>query len=189
MTHGDLPGHEGPIELALQIKRWLLGALGLGFLGLTVDVFLEHYFATRSIRPQQWIPIVFGPLAGAIALVTAWRLEAVTLRLFAYTSSISIGVGGLGLYFHGQAMARNFESFSEIFNWQWLFGVLPHAPPLGAPTAFVGMGVLGLLVHTCALKLQDMMRPRTRTASVIGALAFLLLVLLPLSPTLVHLLF
>lgn len=189
MTHSDLLGHEGPIDLVLRIKRWLLGALGVGFLGLTADVFLEHYFAIRSIRPQQWIPIVFGPLAGAIALVTAWRFEAMTLKLFRIASWVSTGVGALGLYFHAQAMARNFESFSESFDWQWLFGVLPHAPPLGAPTAFVGMGVVGLLVHTCALKLQDMTRPRTRTAPVIGALAFLLLVLLPLSPTLVHLLF
>ena len=189
MTQGDLAGHAGTIGVAVQIKRWLLVALGLGFLGLTVDVFLEHYFTIHSMREPQWIPVVFGPLAGAIALVTAWRFEAVSLWLFSLASWLSLGVGGLGLFFHGRAVARNFEHFAELLDPQALFAILPHATPLGAPMAFVGIGILGLLVHTCAVKLEHMVRPRTRTASVVFALAFLLLVLAPLSPLLIHVLF
>ncbi len=189
MTRSDHVGHEGDVDVALQMKRWLLVALGLGFGGLTVDVFLEHYFAIRSIRAQQWIPIIFGPLAAATALVTAWRFAGVMLRLFAVASWVSIGVGLVGLYFHGHAVTRTVDTFSELLDWQTLLGILPHAPPLGAPTAFVGMGVLGLLIHTCAVKLEHMAAPRTQRAYAISALAFLLLVVAPLSPVLIHLLF
>jgi hypothetical protein len=72
MTLTDRPEQEGSIHVALQIKRWLLGFLGLGFWGLTVDVFLEHYFTIHSMRQPQWIPIVFGPLAGVMTLLAAW---------------------------------------------------------------------------------------------------------------------
>jgi hypothetical protein len=189
MTHTGPPEHEGSIHMALQIKRWLLAFLGLGFWGLTVDVFLEHYFTIHSMRQPQWIPIVFGPLAGVMTLLAAWRFEAMTLRLFGLAAWISISIGGLGLYYHGVAVARFLESPLELLDVQVLFAVLPHTPPLGAPMAFVGMGVLGLLVHTCALKLEHLVRPRSLPANAVFALVFLLLVLAPLSPMLIHVLF
>ncbi|MBI4639993.1 MAG: hypothetical protein HY731_04830 [Candidatus Tectomicrobia bacterium] len=151
------------------------------------------------MRQPQWVPVAFGPLAGVITLVAAWWFEAITLRLFAIACSISMIIGGLGLYYHGMAVARNFESVADLLNWRMLFAALPHAPPLGAPMAFVGMGVIGLLVHTCALKLERVLMPEeadgvepqthTLTASTLFILAFLLLVLAPLSPMLIHLLF
>ena len=164
MMRTDRPDHTGSIHVALQIKRGLLGFIGMGFLGLTIDVFLEHYFTMHSMRQPQWIPIVFGPLGGAVT-------------------------GGLGLYYRGMAVARNLESLLDLLDWQTLFAVLPHAPPLGAPMAFVGMGVLGLLVPTCTLKLEHLVRPRSLAADALFALAFLLLVLAPLSPMLIHVLF
>lgn len=190
---------EEPSRVALQIKRWVIAALGMGFLGLTVDVFLEHYFTMHSMRSPQWIPVAFGPLAGAITLVTAWRFEAMTLRLFSIASWISVCVGGVGLYYHGRALVRNLEKFADLLDWQTLLAILPHVPPLGAPMAFVGMGVLGLLVHTCALKLESVLlptaargvdRPRpTPLAYGLFALAFLVLVLVPFIPALIHRLF
>ncbi len=188
MTPSDRLDPDRSINVALKIKRWLLGFLGLGFWGLAADVFLEHYFTIHSMRPPQWIPVVFGPLAGVIALVTAWRFDALTLRLFGLAAWLSIATGGLGLYYHGTAVTRNLDSLRDLLNSQTLFAVLPHAPPLGAPMAFVGMGVLGLLAHTCAQRLEHLARPRTRAADVLFVLAFLLLVLGPLSPMLVHVL-
>lgn len=90
MTHGGLPEHDASTQAVLRMKRWLSVFLGMGFLGLTVDVFLEHYFTIHSMRHSQWIPVVFGLLVGAIALGTAWRFEGVTLRLFGIASWISL---------------------------------------------------------------------------------------------------
>ncbi len=192
MDGNDRSTHE-VARIALQIKRWLLAALGLGFFGLTADVFMEHYFTMHSMRYQQWIPVAFAPLAGIVALATAWRFDAVTLRLFSAASWISIAVGGLGLYFHANAVVRNLESFTD---WQTLLAVLPHSPPLGAPAAFVGTGALGLLAHTCALKLETVLVGRGATqpeptlqSRGLFAVAFVLLVLAPLMPVLIHWLF
>ena len=199
MTTGDVTGHEGSTRLALQIKRWLVAALGMGFFGLTVDVFLEHYFTMHSMRSPQWIPVAFGPLAGAITLVAAWRFGTMTLRLFSIASWISICVGGLGFYYHARALARNLESFADLFDWQTLSAILPHVPPLGAPGAFAAMGLVGLLAHTCALKLETVLAPtaargaerRRSTLLAYGlfGLAFFLLLLAPFIPALIHRLF
>lgn len=188
-----------PTRVALRIKRWLVAAVGMGFLGLTLDVFLEHYFTIHSMRSPQWTPVVFGPLAAAVALITAWRFDATMLRLFSGAAWISIGIGTLGLYYHGWALARNFESFADLVDLQALFAVLPHTPPLGAPGAFVAMGVLGLLVHTCALKLENMLAtgaaPRVETrrpaalAYALFGLAFVVLALIPFVPAVLHRLF
>lgn len=195
----DASDREKPTRLALQIKRWLVAAVGMGFVGLTLDVFLEHYFTIHSMRSPQWIPVLFGPLAAAVALITAWRFDATMLRLFSGAAWISIGIGALGLYYHGWAVARNFESVADLFNVQTLFAVLPHTPPLGAPGAFVAMGVLGLLVHTCALRLETMLAagaaPRVETRSsaaltyALFGLAFVVLVLIPFVPAVFHRLF
>lgn len=197
MTAIDLSEREGSTRVALQIKRWLVGALGMGFLGLAVDVFLEHYISRHS--QAQWIPIVFGPLAGATALVTAWWFEALSLRLFSMACWISIAVGGLGLYYHGMAVIERLESLQGPWTWQALLGVLRYAPPLGAPGAFMAMGILGLLVHTCALKLEHVLPPTTASDAArrrpmpvvygLFALAFLAIVLVPLVLALIHRLF
>lgn len=164
---------EDPISIAFQVKRWLVAALGVGFFGLAADVFMEHYFTMHSMRPAQWIPLAFGPVAGAIALATAWRFPSMTLRPFSIVSWVSIGVGALGLYYHGRALARNLETFTDLLDVNTLFAILPHVPPLGAPMAFVSMGVLGLLVHTGALKLKTLLlRRRDATSSDLDAVGW-----------------
>lgn len=187
----------GPSRVAFQIKRWLVAALAMWFAGLAVDVFLEHYIALHSLA--QWMPIIFGPLAAATALVTVWRFEGKTLRFFSVVAWISIGIGVLGLYYHAAAVMRRLESFQDLWNLPKLLPVLRYAPPLGAPGAFVAMGVLGLLVHTCALKLENVLVPTgarepeqktpTPLAYALFTVAFLAVVLAPFIPAMIHRLF
>ncbi len=122
-----------------------------------------------------------------------------TLRFFPVVSWISIAIGGLGLYYHGVAAARRLGSLQDLMDWQKLLAVLRYAPPLGAPAAFIGMGVLGLLVHACALKLETVLLPTaargvevrkpTPLAYGLFGLAFVLLVFAPIIPAIVHRLF
>lgn len=44
--------------MCIDCSRFLIMVVCFGFLFLTVDSFLEHYFTQKGIRPYQWIPIV-----------------------------------------------------------------------------------------------------------------------------------
>lgn len=134
MTTHEVSGYQGSTRLALRIKRWLVAAFGLGFFGVAVDVFLEHYLMLHS--PAQWMPIIFGPLAGVVDLGTAWRFEARTLRFFLIVSSMSIAIGGLGLYYHGVAVWHRLGSPHDLVDWPKLLPGLRYVPPLGAHWVF-----------------------------------------------------
>jgi len=192
---GSRPGDGGgPSRVAFRIKRWLVGALAMGFAGLAVDVFVEHYVTLHSLA--QWMPIIFGPLAAATALVTVWRFEGRTLRFLSVVSWISIGIGVLGIYYHATAVMRRLESVQDLWNWPKLLPVLRYAPPVGAPGAFVAMGVLGLLVHACALKLENVLvragargpdhKAPTPLEYALFTVAFLAVVLAPFIPAVIH---
>lgn len=78
---------------------------------------LEHYLAhsiSGTIRPNEWIPIVFGPVAGLILLVAGLialrhRTPATIVGTLIFLGSIAVGL--LGAYYH------------------WLRAFLPAAPP------------------------------------------------------------
>ncbi len=142
------------------------------------------------------MPIIFGPLAGVVALGTAWRLEAMTLRFFWIVSWMSIAIGGLGLYSHGVAVWHRLGGLHDLVDWPKLLAVPRYAPPLGAPAAFVGMGALGLLAHTCVLKLETILAPSAGRrakpqrpiplAYALFGLTFVLLVAAPFVPVVLH---
>lgn len=123
-------------------------------------------------------------------------IEARTLRFFSIVSSMSIAIGGLGLYYHGVAVWHRLGSLHDLVDWPKLLPVLRYAPPLGAPAALVGMGALGLLAHTCALKLENILAPfagrRAKPrrpmplAYALFGLTFVLLVAAPFVPVVLH---
>jgi hypothetical protein len=118
----------------------LLAAVNLMFLGL--DTYLAHVL-NGTIRAREWIPILFGPIAGLILLIAGLialrrRPLASTLVTLTFLSSILIGI--LGAYFHivrGSLPAAPAGQRITV-------GLLIWAPPILAPFAFAGVGVLGL---------------------------------------------
>jgi hypothetical protein len=118
----------------------LIAAINEIFLG--VDTYLAHSLS-GTIRPGEWIPIIFGPVSGVLLLLAgliALRRRGLAQVLATAVFVASIVVGGLGVYFH---VVRTIlpggpagEQVSlDLFFW---------APPVLGPLAFALVGVLGL---------------------------------------------
>lgn len=118
----------------------LLMAVTQFFLGL--DTYLAHQIS-GTIVPREWIPIVFGPLAGVCLLAAGLlarrqRMAANLLATVVFLASIVVGV--LGSYFHILRAMRPFAAAGQ----QLTLSLLVWAPPLLGPITFALTGVLGL---------------------------------------------
>jgi hypothetical protein len=117
----------------------LLAAVSEALAGL--DAWLAHR-AGGMIRGSEWIPAIFGPLAGATLLVAgliAMRRRTLASLLATAVFAASIVVGCLGAWLHlqrailttgppGQRVAL------DLFFW---------APPVLGPLAFAFIGIFG----------------------------------------------
>lgn len=126
----------------LDCSRFLIVVVCFGFLFLTLDSFLEHYFTQKQIRPYQWIPIIFGLVAFPISLTAVVRLNPVTSRILGAVCLVSVLVGGWGFYFHVTAIWRTIDT---PFEWSFLSSGLRYGPPMLAPLSYGGLGLLGLV--------------------------------------------
>ena len=118
----------------------LMAAFNLIMLGL--DTYLAHVL-NNTILWREWIPILFGPIAGAILLLAgliARRQRALANWLATAVFIASIIVGILGTYFH---LIRGSLPSAPIGQ-QFSIALMIWAPPLFAPFAFAGIGVLGI---------------------------------------------
>ncbi|MGC9335576.1 MAG: hypothetical protein ACP5JJ_15605, partial [Anaerolineae bacterium] len=103
--------HGGRLPLSRDQAMLLLAAINGLFMGL--EYYLAHSIS-GTIRPNEWIPIVFGPVAGIILLVAGvvairHRQPAAIAGTLIFLGSIAVGL--LGAYFH------------------WRRALLPAAPP------------------------------------------------------------
>ena len=118
----------------------LMAAVNLLFLG--IDTCLAHSIS-GTIRPYEWIPIIFGPVA-AVLLLAAGLLSLRRRPLASATASAvllaSIVVGLLGAYFHlRRALLPNAVPGEQIS-----VDLLVWAPPILGPLTFSLTGLLGL---------------------------------------------
>lgn len=109
---------------------------------LAVEIWLAHSIS-GTIRPDEWIPIIFGPIAGAILAVAGLanrrnRTFAVWLAVPVYLASI--GVGLLGAYFHLYRAVLPWAPAGERVT----LGLLVWGPPIIAPLTFALVGMFGL---------------------------------------------
>lgn len=118
----------------------LMAAINEIFLG--IDIYLAHKIS-GTIVPREWIPIVFGPLAGILLLGALWALPrrgktaALTVSL---VSVSSIAVGLLGAYYHFvRAILPTAPAGSRIS-----VQLLVWAPPIMGPLMFSLVGLLGI---------------------------------------------
>ena len=138
-------------EALPAVKRWripfsrdqlFLLMAALNEYMLAVEIWLAHSIS-GTIRPDEWIPIVFGPIAGTFLLVAGLvnlrnRTLAVWLAVPVYL--VSIGVGLLGAWFHVYRAVLPWAPSGERIN----LGLLVWGPPVIAPLTFALVGMFGL---------------------------------------------
>ena len=118
----------------------MLAAVNEIFLG--VDTYLAHG-ANLTIRPNEWIPIIFGPVAGVCLLLAgllALRRRSLAALLATGIFVASILVGVLGAVFHlEQGLLPDAPSGHRVS-----IGLLVWAPPVLGPMVFALIGILGI---------------------------------------------
>jgi hypothetical protein len=118
----------------------LMAATNEIFLG--IDTYLAHSIS-GTIRPYEWIPIIFGPIAGALLLLAgliALRRRPLATIIATVTLLVSIAVGLLGAYFHwARAILPSGPPGQQV-----TVTLLVWAPPILAPLTFALVGLLGI---------------------------------------------
>lgn len=118
----------------------LMMSINLIFLGL--DIYLAHN-ANGTIVPYEWIPIIFGPVAGVLLLLAgliAQRNRPLATVIATVTLLASTLVGLLGAYFHLVRGALPTGPAGERLT----IDLLVWAPPVLGPLMFAIVGVFGL---------------------------------------------
>ena len=118
----------------------LMASINLIFLG--IDIYLAHSISP-TITPNEWIPIIFGPIAGVLLLVAgviALKNRPLATVIATVVLLASIVVGLLGDYFHiMRAILPNAPTGQQV-----TVDLLVWAPPLLGPLMFALVGLLGI---------------------------------------------
>ncbi len=131
-------------QLRLPLTRdqlfLLMAAVNQIFIG--VDIYLAHNI-TGGIKPNEWIPIIFGLVAGFLLLVAGLialrnRPVATVIANLVFLSSIVIGV--LGAYFHLDRTLISQQGFIDA----QVVNILIWSPPIIGPLFFILISVLGI---------------------------------------------
>lgn len=118
----------------------LMAATNEIFLG--IDIYLAHSIS-GTIVPNEWIPIIFGPVAGVLLLLAGLialrnRPLATVFATLVFVSSIAIGL--LGAYFHViRAILPNAPPGERV-----TVNLLVWAPPILGPLTFSLTGLIGI---------------------------------------------
>jgi len=129
-----------PIPLTRDQFMLLMGATNLLFLG--IDIYLAHSIS-GTIVPNEWIPIIFGPIGAALLLLAgliALRNRPLATVIATITLLVSIVVGLLGAYLH---LVRGILPTGPAGE-QVTIDLLVWAPPILGPLMFSLVGILGL---------------------------------------------
>ena len=128
----------------LKLNRLIVLFIGIGLLVLAFEVYLMHY-DQLSQKKIMWTPIIFGSIGGLCVIFVSVIFSRMSYYLFLIIMALSACVGFLGLYLH------NRWRFSAIINSLFFhkpfdFEILTTYTPLLAPSAFIAIGGLGILV-------------------------------------------
>lgn len=114
---------------------------GIGFLLIWGDVFIGH-FGGELRHWQMWLPLVFLPCAFVGSLLYAFRRTRLNQIIFSCICLIAIVMGILGFSFH---LLKLLEVTTGVIQWKFFIRLMRN-PPLLAPLAISGMGILGVLI-------------------------------------------
>ena len=130
------------IRIPVTRDQAMLLMLALNEFLLGLETYLAHSIS-GTIMPKEWIPIIFGPVAGLLLvavglLCTRKRALANGIGTLIYFASIAVGL--LGISFHLMRAVLPYAPVGErisivLFVW---------APPILAPLTFALVGLMGI---------------------------------------------
>jgi hypothetical protein len=130
------------IRIPLSRDQAMLLMMAVNELFLGFDTYLAHSIS-GTIRPYEWIPIIFGSVSGLLLLLAgliALKKRSLATVIATLTLMASIGVGLLGAYFHWVRAILPTGPAGQQVN----IDLLVWAPPMVAPLTFCLVGVLGI---------------------------------------------
>lgn len=132
----------GQRRLPVSRDQAMLLMAAVNEIALGLDAYLAHVL-NSTIQTREWIPILFGPLAGVLLLIAGIisqrrRNLASTLATIVLLASIIVGL--LGAYFHIIRGSLPYAPPGERLT----VGLLVWAPPILAPFSFALVGLLGI---------------------------------------------
>ena len=130
------------IRLPLTRDGVILTLMAVTMFFLGVDTYLAHLISGTSV-PREWIPILFGPIAGVLllaagAMARRQRMVANLLATVVFVACIVVGV--LGSYYHIVRAILPYAPAGEKLT----LSMLVWAPPLLGPITFALAGITGL---------------------------------------------
>ena len=128
----------------LPARKKVLLFLFPGMLTLVWDAFFAHWSFAKSAMPHwtQYIPVIYGVIA-FVALAAATLLpmsNTASVRICQITGVFGLLVGAGGIYFHGVNLLESLEG--EAMTFATIGKAVKLAPPIFAPAAFAGIGLL-----------------------------------------------
>ena len=142
-------------------KIMVLLLLG-GLASLMLDIRWEHRVELGR-QWETWIPLVYAGLMLIAGVVGLYKWNSWGRRVLQVGFSLGLIVGALGVWFHGGKDLVG-SVLRVLTAWRVPLGTnggvkVGSTPPELAPLAFVGLGLIGLLV--CSKRFQS--DPRTST--------------------------
>ena len=136
-----LPGARR-VRLPLSRDQLMLLMAATNEIFLGIDIYLAHSIS-GTIVPNEWIPIIFGPLAGALLLLAgliALRQRSLATLIATVVLLASVVIGLLGAYFHlVRAILPSGPAGRQVS-----VDLLVWAPPILGPLTFSLTGWLGI---------------------------------------------
>lgn len=136
----------GEFHLPLTRNDLMLILVAVNMIGIGLETYLAHLISGH-IKPAESIPIYFGPSAGLAMLGVIFlrtrmkeRKTLATLVILGI-SALSVVVGVLGTSFHWERALAPSNIPGADLRWDWII----YAPPVVAPLAFAGIGLMGIL--------------------------------------------
>lgn len=136
------PFFKGKRLLPLSRDQLMLLMAAINQVFLSVDIYLAHNL-NGTIRPREWIPIIFGVVAGSLLLLAGlialrWRRTASIIASLVLIASVIVGL--MGAYFHIVRAIRPTAPLGERVT----IPLLVWAPPIVGPLIFSLVGLWGV---------------------------------------------
>jgi len=130
------------VELPFTRDQFFLLLAGVNEIFLGIDIYLAHKIS-GTIVVREWIPIIFGPIAGVLIFAAGWiaiRRRALATVIANVIFLASIAVGLLGAYYHVvRAILPTGPAGQQV-----TMNLLVWAPPVVGPLVFSLVGLVGI---------------------------------------------